>query len=258
MKDKEESWVPLSRKILSDYRNGIISKNEYRIYCWLHHNANPYGISVTSLSDLAGYLNSSENYVNGLVISLKGKKYLHYDKRTGRRGSFEVRFAGFILPSKVKTSLDRFFETVLVRVEPSTKVLEESELEQSSAINSQNLKTINSLTKSIVSGFSVDDQVRASNNDNNNENKSRSISLNEETNLLSFNPKDSDQWLYLDIAEKLGEKNIGFMLSAHKRYGREFIEKVWRLYQEEASRITIGNPGAYFNAMLERVYSQRN
>lgn len=140
-KDKIFSYVIFPRYILEDYRNGLITKPEFIIYCYLRLSGNPYGKAYTSFENINNDMFSgkvSKNYINRVMLSLKNKEYLHYDSRKGRRGSFEVRFGDFLSPEGILISLDKYFkkgvttpthEEEKVDEEPSTsKELSEEEI----------------------------------------------------------------------------------------------------------------------------------
>ena len=170
--EKSEDWVPFQRKIARDYRNRIITRDELSVFFWLRINANSFGISTTSLSDLSDDAlrkQGKENYINKLLLSLKKKRYLYYPKRSGCRGSFEVHFADFFLPNGAISSLDKFFTTDLVRSDDVPDIINKSEPEQSLNPSSHNLDDIKSDINSIVDTFSINKPVRTYNNDNDKE-----------------------------------------------------------------------------------------
>lgn len=254
-----KNFVPFSREIASDFRSGLIKRDELIIYFWLRLNANPYGISTTSFSDIANDVLKSKkqiNYSNKLLISLKKKRYLYYAERTGRRGSFEVHFGDFILPTKKITSLDKFFDTDEVRGETNTTIKEQSEPEQNLDVVSQNLEELNTYKKSLYNSFSIDRTIRTSNNDNDNKNNI-SIPFKEGTKLSEFIPKNSDEQYCLDIATRLKEPNINFILSIYKKYGIEHLTNNWRTFQNEILKGKINNPRAYFNSLVSNTNNSR-
>lgn len=261
MQKRLENWVPFPRKIANDYRNGIITRDEYFIYSWLRLNADAFGVSTTSLDNLSNDVlrkKNKKNYVNKLLLSLKEKRFIYYSRRTGRRGTFDVHLGDFILPNKVISNLDKFFKKDLVRGDDTLDISDKSEPEQNLSARSQNLNDIKSEINSLADTFSINKQIRTYNNDNNKEKDNISSSLKERTNLSDFVPKNSDEECCLNIATKLDEQDINFLLSVLKKYGRETIEKAWRIFQEEEQKTTIKNRGAYFNTLVKRIYNQGN
>lgn len=129
MKGGLKNYVIFPRQIGSDFRNGLISKPELLIYYWLRQNGDPYGIVRMGLPELQEFYPAkvSENWVNKVLLSLKAKRYIYYERRAGRRGSFEVHMGDFILPSGQIRTLDKFFNPVSVRSVESPPMIAESE-----------------------------------------------------------------------------------------------------------------------------------
>src|SRR3989344_9289468 len=97
---KLESFITVSRSILSDLRNGKLTKPEFDALLMLRMQGNPYGIAPVSHEGLAADLRINKNNATKLMLALKGKKYIHYDARPGRRGSFEVHLDEWPTPHK--------------------------------------------------------------------------------------------------------------------------------------------------------------
>lgn len=118
-----DSYVIFPRQIVSDFLAGRLSKPELLVYYWLRQNGDPYGKVRMSLSELRGFYpsNVSENFINKVLLSLKGKRYIYYAPRAGRRGPFEIEMGEWILPNKggIK-SLNKFFAP-LVRPEETSR-----------------------------------------------------------------------------------------------------------------------------------------
>lgn len=256
----EKSWVPFPRKIANDYRNRIITRDEYFVYSWLRLNANSFGVSTTSLSDLSNDLlrkKNKENYINKLLLSLKEKRYIYYPKRTGCRGSFNVNLGYFYLKNGTISSLDKFFDSTEVRSESTSNKQEQSEIEQNLPTNSQNLNIIKSEINSLANVLSINDQVRTYNNDNNKENKI-TIPFNKLTKLSEFIPKTPEGEFCLTIAEKLGEEHINGMYSLVKEYGIDSVKKAWVKFQRDEPNATIKKRGAYFTFLVKKFYQDEN
>lgn len=252
---KLSNWIPFPRKISSDFRNGVITLSEMQVYNWLRLNANPYGITITSLIDISTDLykgRKSENSINKILLALKQKKCLYYKRRTGSRGSFEVRFGEFILPTGQINSIDRFFETDESRTSDLQSVISEAEHEQSFGCECQNFIELKSKIKSVALAFSVNTDGRTSDIDNDKENDI-SISIKPRTKLSDFEPRNLDEQLCLNIASSLNERHINFILSTFNNYGRDTLEKVWRVFKEHESKTAIKNRGAYFNSLIKRI-----
>ena len=258
--NKLSNWIPFPRKISSDFRNGVITLSEMQVYNWLRLNANPYGIANTSLTDISIDLFKSEkteNSINKLLLALKRKKYLYYKRRTGSRGSFEVRFAEFILPTGRITTLDRYFESREGRTFDEQAGMAEAEQEQNYICECQNLKSLHGQIQSVAFGFLVNSESRTDDNDTDNENYI-STAIKEKTKVSDFVPKNLDEQLCLNIASSLREKYINFILSAFNRYGRNALEKAWRVFKDHELKTTIKNRGAYFNSLIKKITDKQN
>lgn len=261
MTEKLENYVIFPRRIAADYRNRVITLDELVVYMWLRLNANPYGISTTSLSNLSDDLFSGrkpENYINKITLALKKKRLIYYPKRTGCRGSFEVRLGDFLLPTKKITSLDKLFEAEEGRGANTTEGALKSELVQSFGLPSQNLDIIKSDIKALVSSFSIDSSGRGSNNDtdnnkNNDKNRSEVVSFKkEEIHTKLFKPTSYEEQKCLEIAQDLGEKKMNYILSIYHRYGFHIIEESWGIYSDRITK-TVSNKPAFFNSIVQEV-----
>lgn len=259
MNEKLENWVVFPRKIASDYRNRLLTKDEYSVYVWLRLNTNQYGISTTSLSNLVDDILSgtSQNYANKKILSLKKKRYIYYENRAGCRGSFDIHIGDFILPNKSIKTLDRFFNTEIVTASDTPSSTEQAELAQTSTTQSQSFGELKMMRSKLVSSFSVDTKVRARNNDTDNNKDTSSFPFRGGTNLSNFEPKTLDENFCLEIAHSLNEKDINFILSSFKKYNKNSLEEVWRVFKEEEKTIEIKNRGAYFNDLLKRHFGRQ-
>lgn len=262
MQEKLKNFVIFPRKIAFDLREGLITRDEFLIYAWLRLTANPYGKSVTSLSNLSDDLFGSgktENYMNKLLLSLKSKRFIYYKKRSGRRGTFEVLLADFLTPTKAITNLDKYFEKDGVRGLGTGIGASESEVEQSLESPSQRLETINDDIWSTVSALSLNHKARGFNNDTDNDknkekNRREVVSFKREKNIKTeeFKPNSFEEQLCLRVALDLGEKKMNFILSILDRYGSPVIEKSWKTYELEVTH-SIDNKPAFFNTIVQRI-----
>jgi hypothetical protein len=160
MTEKLENYVIFKREIATKFRDREITKNEFDIYCWLRLNANPYGISITSLSDINDdlfYSKNSNNNINKILSSLKKKRLIFYKKRKGERGSFNIHFADFIVPkSKGLTKLDKLFDEEDGKTSPNSEGI------------SQKLDELKSDIAQMVSKSSINIEVPTSNTNTDN------------------------------------------------------------------------------------------
>ena len=172
MKGKLENWVVIPRKIASDKRNGKITSSELFLLLWLRVNGNPYGIATISLKDIHEDIFNNKftiSYVNKLLLSLRSKRYLHYDDRTGRRGSFEVHFGDWILPNGNIRDIDSRFSKRLLVASSRLEEPIESEVSEDLSSGSQSFKEKRDNISKMLKGLSTE-SVRGSNNDNDNKN----------------------------------------------------------------------------------------
>jgi hypothetical protein len=121
---KEESWVPFPRKDLADLREGKITPSEYILYTRLRHSANPYGITTVNTEGLVSDFHDqkwSVNNITKLLLALKRKRYIDYPNRAGRRGSFNIKFGEFFLPTGVISKIEMVENSGLSRGEKIPK-----------------------------------------------------------------------------------------------------------------------------------------
>ena len=112
MQNKLSDWVIFPRQLTFDFIEGRMKPAEFLLHCALRGRGDPYGNLRTSLSDIRYDVfkgKGSDNYVNRLLISLKKKKYLYFERRSGRKGSFVVSFGDWILSDGSVRSLDHLF-----------------------------------------------------------------------------------------------------------------------------------------------------
>lgn len=250
-----QNYIPFKRQIADDFRNHKITRDELIVYMWLRLNANQYGITVTNLTALRQDIirNAKDNsYPNTLILSLKSKRFLYYEKRSGHRGSFDIHFADFILPNKTITSLEKFFKPTEVRGDTATEVREQSEPTQTIDTVSQSSEILNNYKKSMVSNFSINPEVRGCNNDNDNyKDNDLSTSFKVKTNLSEFKPKNPDEKWCLEIALQLEEPTIDYLLGVLKKYGINHLKDKWVILQNEISKGNkIRDKRKYFNYLV--------
>lgn len=109
-----KDFVIFPRQVIRDYRDGKLSPTEFFMYCYIRLLGNPYGVSSISLENLRSDVlrgKGSNNYVNKILLSLKGKKYIHFSPRTGRRGSFTVQLGNWKLPNKTIKRIENLFNS---------------------------------------------------------------------------------------------------------------------------------------------------
>lgn len=175
IENKMRNYVIFPRSILSDFRNGELTIPEFIVLCYLRLGYNPYGKVLTSLENIRSDMFSNKvgkSYINKIVLSLKSKKYLHFDNRTGRKGSFEVRFGDCITPEKKILTLDKYFsqKSEEAKAEPSSDNKSEDSEQQSLSGEalSQKLKYVGDWRRDLAKEKNIN-SVRGSYNDKEND-----------------------------------------------------------------------------------------
>lgn len=269
--NKLDSFVTFERKILTALRSGEITPNEYFVYGYIRLSGNPYGVATTSFENIRNDIFLGKvgiSYCNRLLLSLKSKRYIYYDDRRGRRGSFEVHLGDWILPSKEIKTLDAFFDGSQVRGLAVTK-------SEHPSFDNQNLpppsKSFSYGLSNIFPSFPVcssDNELRTPYNDTDTEkntNKDRGdFSLNgkriwELKPVSSFNPTTREESRCKDIASGLGEEYINGILALRKEHGIDLLEAAYGICKEDMARSKRikGGWGAWFTGIVRQLAIQR-
>ena len=109
----EGGYVIMPRYIAKDGRNGLLTNPERNLLMWVRLQADMTGVSHCSMQGLADEAFNDKmttSYINKLLRSLKSKKYLWYQDRNGRRGSFEVHLPDWLLKNGNVKEIDYLFE----------------------------------------------------------------------------------------------------------------------------------------------------
>ena len=260
--EKLINFVPFPRKDLADFREGIITPNEYDFYMRLRHSANPYGITTISTGGLVSEFHDrrwTENYITKLLLSLKRKSFIHYDSRAGRRGSFNIKFRDFLLPNGAVSSLERLENVGFVRGEEGGHSPTKSEAEQSMPPLSQNSKEVKDSISALVQQFSSG-KGRGSNNDTET-NKEKEINRSNERKTMKdilvteFTPTSYEEQYCWEVAQEIGEEKMDFLLGTYFKYGLGVIEEAFGEYRNLSAKkmAQIENTASYFNGIVEQV-----
>lgn len=268
--EKLQNFVITPRRIVTDYRERKITLTEWKVYVWVRMNASIYGIATVSIpairEDMLPHLKgkSGDNFVNKVLLSLKRKKYIYFADRQGRRGSFGVHFGDWILPDKKIKTLDGFFGRNEVRSESTEKAEEKAEVSNEIVDISQKLAEGK---KQLIRQFSVNSagqSVRSSHTDTDNQKDILIADSDKKTfkeiAVGNFSPTTYEEQRTLEIAQRVGEKNMTFLLSILKKHGFGVIEKAWGRYREDRDDMgrrgkRIKNPPAYFNSIIQKLIS---
>jgi len=275
--NKLKNWINFQRDILSLYRKKTISRNEYFTYLHLRLNCNPYGIAVTSISDINNDVfggKVTDNYINKLLLSLRSKRLIWYKDRQGSRGSFEVHFGDFIMPNDIIRTLDKYFIPEPVTSDNNTESPIKSEVKPEADTVSHEFEKQKTELKSGFSFPFQPHQVRGYNTDTYKEKKNEISDVSYDTsgaklrfnksenrNLLTnrgFYPRDSDEERVWFIAKEVGEEEMKFLLSILNKHGLSFIERAFEQYNELKTKEEVDNPPAYLNKIIQRLIAENN
>jgi hypothetical protein len=179
----DSGWVAVPRLLLSDKSVGVLTLPEFRVLSWLFISANPYGIARVSLGNITDDVFGGEvtkSWANKIVLSLKSKRYIWFESRNGRRGSFEVHLDNFLLSKGKIRNLDKYFIPDSVRGDDMNIILSESDFDAVFGDSSQSSEEV---IDTRLQGFKPlydNVPVRASNNkkDNKKEKKNESLEKN--------------------------------------------------------------------------------
>ena len=276
---KIKNWINFQRDILSLYRKRKINRNEYFTYLHLRLNCSPYGIAVTSISDINNDVFSgdvTDNYVNKLLLSLRSKKLIWYDNRQGSRGSFEVHFGDFIMPNEIIRTLDKYFNPETVISNNDTESPNKSEVRPEVDVFSHEFEKQKDKIISDFSSLLQPHQVRGYNTDTHTHKKKDNNTLNlsydrlrakppfnksEDRNLLTnsgFYPQNSDEERIWIIAQEIGEEDMKFLLSVLTKHGLSLIERAYERYNDLKAKETIDNPAAYLNKLIQGLIAENS
>jgi len=275
-------FITIPKEYASDYRNRLISKQEREMLVWLRMLASPYGIAVADLDSLANDCFSKgagKNYANKILLSLKRKRYIYYEERSGRRGSFEIHLDHWPLPRKVKTDplvvkrLDKLFgDGGVVRGDGDTDTLDTSEVHTEVDEQKQRSDDIKDAIDALGNTFSIKPSFRGSYTDTekekenettrsepfkkgrNAENPRKRGNLSVET----FFPTSDEEERLLEIARNLGEPDMRFLLGSKEKHGMVMIERALKECNYSAGFEHAENKGAFFNSVLQKLVNANN
>lgn len=250
-------FVIQPRKLNRDVLDGTISREEYHVCVWLRGSSNPYAVTVVTLQginqDVFGGRYTT-NYINRILLSLKSKKYLYYKPRQGRRGSFEIKMADFLLPTKKITTYEGLSKEKLVRSGNSSKEDIVSEVPVDLFESNQKSNDIKSIKKQILSSISIESSFRSNNNDNHNNNyKDNNRSKTKPILVDTFTPKTDEEDFCKQTAYQLGEQDMRFLLSMKDKYGVNTIEQAYEETYSYLQNNKVDNLPALFNSIIGKI-----
>lgn len=258
-------FVIFPKYITSDFKNGKLSPNEWKLYMWLRLNMNPYGITSTAISAIKDdiFQNVSKNYIQKLLLSLRSKKYLYFKNHQGRRGSFEIRFGDLISPDGVRVGIEHYFDEKKVAGEGNINTKNDSQTSNSLEVGGHKFITQKRQPLKEFPSNSKKSELTSSYNDNKNDKEidndtSSTLQKKEKRITLNYEPNNNDEKRCKEIALEVDDKYIDFILSAlhHKYGGIEIIEKAFEHFKnvlriaDEKCDDEIKNPPAFFNSCI--------
>ena len=118
------NFLRLGRRIRDDLLNCRLTFIEFSLLVWLWLEANPHNgrvkISYEGLrQDLRGEY--SKNKINKIVLSLKLKGYLGFERQQGRRGSFLATLDNYPLSNRRFTNIKGTTISVIADFQPNLK-----------------------------------------------------------------------------------------------------------------------------------------
>lgn len=261
-------YVVVPREIATAYRQRLINRPERDVYLWMRVNANPYGIAIMTLEGIAeDVLGSSKkkNYANRILLSLKSKRWVYYEQRSGQRGSFEVHFGDWILPTRdeagknrIKT-LDPLFENAAKRKEKLVLSDPHSEDYAEADLQFQRLEKPNVPDKQANNRHVANNEnstFRGSYNDTEHENETETnhtfASSKRDFSLEGFKPKSYEEETCLAIARELREPDMCFIIGSLKKHGFLVIEKAYLKLKKAVEKGGIDNPRRLFNSIIQQ------
>jgi hypothetical protein len=263
-------FVIFPKRIASDFRNGDISPNQWKLYMWLRLNMNPYGITTTSISSIREdiFKGVGLSYVRRLLLELRSNKYLYFEDHQGRGGSFEIKFGELKTPDNVIVSIEHYFVDKKVTTEDKENT--KANMEASHNFESKSHKSEVQETPNSEGDLANTEQEKVTSHYNENkmekknDNYNSSTTLNEKRETQSYIPQNDNEARCKEIAIEVGDEYVDFILSAlyHKYGGIEIIEKAFRYFQnvlriaeEKGDVEPIVKPPAFFNTCVKNAIS---
>lgn len=260
-KDKIENYVIMPRQIINNLHNGILTPAEFSVLCYIRLSGNPYGVATISLENIRNDIlrGTTISYCNKILLSLKSKRCIYYEPRSGRRGSFHVELGDWKLPNKLKKTLDKFFDTDTVRGYSVTITQPESEVNQNLTTNSQRSESSGSASLQSLLAKKESTQFRGANNDKDTNNDMDIYRYKKSLiPLEDFEPESLEESRCLEIAQWLGETTINPILTLLKDYGLNVIERAYGTMKEDLSGKAFVNKPAYFQSVVKSLGKKKS
>lgn len=246
-KEKNHSFVAFPRWIADLYREKKISQSEFLVYVWIRLDSDVYGKTRTSFADLTYDLfrgKIKSNTVDKVVLALRKKKLIYYEKMQGKKGgTFIIYNDEILLKGGQRTSIDHRFsgeENTVFSQKSSMQIQKSSK--PHCFMNKTNIQD------------NERDQFRSVHNENEIEKKNE-IKIDDSI----FQSLTSDEnSLCLKIGDDLGEKNLNFLKMLLGQHGFQILNNAYEQYiKDKDSGKIIGEPREHFRNLVVNLKSHK-
>jgi hypothetical protein len=253
---KLSSFVPFPKEYAEALRSGNLAPAEFLILCYVRILSSPYGIASVSFENVINdiLLGKTKNYANKIMLSLKSKKRIYYQDRSGRRGSFDVYLPDIRTPEGKITSIEKYFIGNVIgdSEEPTPRGYKDS---QSYAISNQSFRSENGQENKGPFAHTSKEQIRGPYNDKDKDNlNTLGKKLFKGTPVSNFFPRDNEEERTKEIALAIGETYIEPLLKVTRGKGFWYVEKAYDLYKEDVERgKKVVNPPSYVYGIIKKL-----
>ncbi len=271
---EKEPFIPFPRYLTEDLRNHLMTYRELELYIWMRLDANMYGIArvnIHAILDDLPHLRSIDR-ITKILRSLRRKRYIYYEERKGRRGSFNVRFDYWLLKGGEVQNLDRFFESKEVRSQDRAEVLGAEDVRMPLVPPSPRLDGQKYRINTGVRLLDNNPFVRSDKNDIEKEKKKYDISSSNKKEkplkkvvTRDFVPNTTAEQRCKEIALEIEDPYINFAMSVLQNTewgGLDVLEeglseyrKAKRDYETKGKRVS--NTAAFFNFFVKKAIENK-
>lgn len=261
--------------IATNYRSGKLTFNQLILLLWLRAIGNPYGIATTSLDALRDdiFPKLEKNTVNSILLKLRKKHHVFYERRQGQKGSFDIHLNHWLMPEKKYKTIDKFFSADEQMGGKEDKSIDEESYPQakssevSQKLDEQNQKLLESKNNLInkVSFDSNSHQIRSCHNEHENEHYLKNHDTLEKNSFKGTlvkdfqpNPNSYEENECKRIAKEIGDEFINPILDVLKTDGFRRIEQALGIFREHRTEgKQMDKPAAYFFGIINKLRKQQ-
>lgn len=257
----------MPRSIAKDFRAGKLKRIEFLIYVWLRIKADKWGVSITSLSGIKEVFfrkKTHPSYVNRILLSLKRKEYIYFDKRQGHKGEFDVYIGDWLISKGRIRTLDEVRTHLQSKKEMPTNTQKKSEVSQNFEAPGQKLME---QKQQLIQGVSMNQQKPEVRSSYTNTDTEKEIETNESLAKKPFKgivtrtfvPSNDHEEACWKIALELGDPYMDYILKILKNNGLETIRDAKAMYEsiraenERGGKPSVKKPAALFNWCVQRI-----